>query len=133
MLTIGPFSRRAGVSPKVLRTYDALGLFEPVWLERSSGYRYYSPAQLPEIRRILALRDLGIGLAEIADLVAGGTDLRAALDRRRAELERERREVERRLAALDIRVASAQAARTVQHSRCSPSRFPYSGKKWSQL
>ena len=57
MLTIGPFSRLAGVSPKVLRTYDALGLFRPVWLERDSGYRYYSPAQLPEIRRILALRD----------------------------------------------------------------------------
>jgi DNA-binding transcriptional MerR regulator len=110
MLTIGPFSRIAGVSPKVLRTYDALGLFRPVWLERGSGYRYYSPAQLPEIRRILALRDLGIGLAEIADLVAGGTDLRAALARRRAELERERREVERRLAALDIRVASDATA-----------------------
>jgi DNA-binding transcriptional MerR regulator len=109
MLTIGPFSRIAGVSPKVLRTYDALGLFRPVWLERASGYRYYSPAQLPEIRRILALRDLGIGLGEIADLVAGGTDLRAALARRRDELERERREVERRLAALEIRVASDAA------------------------
>jgi DNA-binding transcriptional MerR regulator len=88
VLTIGPFSRIAGVSPKVLRTYDALGLFRPVWLERDSGYRYYSPAQLPEIRRILALRDLGIGLAEIAGLVDGGTDLRQALARRRAELER---------------------------------------------
>jgi DNA-binding transcriptional MerR regulator len=110
MLTIGPFSRIAGVSPKVLRTYDALGLFRPVWLERTSGYRYYSPAQLPEIRRIVALRDLGIGLADIADLVAGGTDLRAALARRRGELERERREVERRLAALDIRVAADGSA-----------------------
>jgi DNA-binding transcriptional MerR regulator len=109
VLTIGPFSRLAGVSPKVLRTYDALGLFRPVWLERASGYRYYSPAQLPEIRRILALRDLGIGLTEIAGLVDGGTDLRQALARRRAELERERREVERRLAALDIRVASDAA------------------------
>ena len=106
MLTIGPFSRLAGVSPKVLRTYDTLGLFRPVWLERTSGYRYYSPAQLPEIRRILALRDLGIGLAEISGLVDGGTDLRQALTRRRAELERERREVDRRLAALDIRVAA---------------------------
>jgi len=109
VLTIGPFSRIAGVSPKVLRTYDALGLFQPVWLERSSGYRYYSPAQLPEIRRILALRDLGIGLAEITELVGGGTDLRQALARRRDELERERREVDRRLAALDIRVASDDA------------------------
>ena len=106
MLTIGPFSRIAGVSPKVLRTYDALGLFRPVWLERDSGYRYYSPAQLPEIRRILALRDLGIGLAEITRLVGGGANLGDALARRRAELERERREVDRRLAALEIQVAS---------------------------
>jgi DNA-binding transcriptional MerR regulator len=106
VLTIGPFSRIAGVSPKVLRSYDALGLFRPVWLERTSGYRYYSPAQLPQIRRILALRDLGIGLAEISGLVDGGTDLRQALARRRAELERERREVDRRLAALEIRVAA---------------------------
>jgi DNA-binding transcriptional MerR regulator/effector-binding domain-containing protein len=109
VLTIGPFSRIAGVSPKVLRTYDALGLFRPVWLERATGYRFYSPAQLPEIRRILALRDLGIGLADIAGLVDGGSDLRTALARRRAELERERREVERRLAALEIRVASDEA------------------------
>ncbi|HET9346488.1 MAG TPA: MerR family transcriptional regulator [Candidatus Limnocylindrales bacterium] len=109
MLTIGPFSRIAGVSPKVLRTYDALGLFRPVWLERDSGYRYYSPAQLPEIRRILALRDLGIGLAEITRLVGGGADLGEALARRRAELERERREVDRRLAALEIQVAAEGA------------------------
>jgi DNA-binding transcriptional MerR regulator len=105
MFTIGPFGRLAGVSPKILRSYDALGLFRPVWLDAATGYRYYSPAQLPELRRILALRDLGIGLAEIRGLVAGDGDLRAALDRRRAELEHERREIERRLATLDISVA----------------------------
>jgi DNA-binding transcriptional MerR regulator len=104
MFTIGPFARLAGVSPKVLRSYDALGLFRPVWLDRTTGYRYYSPAQLPELRRVAALRDVGIGLAEIGRLVAGGTDLRAALERRRAELEAERAEIDRRLAALDIRV-----------------------------
>jgi len=104
MFTIGPFGRLAGTSAKVLRSYDALGLFRPVWLDPATGYRYYSPAQLPELRRILALRELGIGLAEIGRLVAGETDLRGALDRRRAALEDERREIERRLATLDIRV-----------------------------
>jgi DNA-binding transcriptional MerR regulator len=103
VFTIGPFSALAGVSAKVLRSYDSVGLFRPVWTDPTTGYRYYSPAQLPDIRRILALRDMGIGLAEIGRLVDGGVDLRTALERRRVELENERREIERRLATLDIR------------------------------
>ena len=55
--------RRA--SAKQLRAWDAAGLFRPVWVDPSTGYRCYSPAQLPELRRILALRDLGVPLAEI--------------------------------------------------------------------
>jgi DNA-binding transcriptional MerR regulator len=104
VFTIGPFARLAGVSAKVLRSYDALGLFQPVWVDPTTDYRYYSPAQLPELRRIVALRDMGIGLAEIGRLISGGTDLRAALERRRVELELERREIDRRLTTLDIRV-----------------------------
>jgi DNA-binding transcriptional MerR regulator len=109
VFTIGSFAGLAGVSAKVLRSYDGLGLFRPAWTDPSSGYRFYSPAQLPELRRILALRDMGIGLAEISRLVAGG-DLREALARRRDELERERREIERRLASLQIRVEMSAAA-----------------------
>jgi DNA-binding transcriptional MerR regulator len=109
MFTIGPFARLAGVSPKVLRSYDGLGLFRPVWVDPATDYRYYSPAQLPELRRIASLRDMGIGLAEIGRLVSGGADLRSALDRRRRELERERREIDRRLATLDIRVELSTA------------------------
>jgi DNA-binding transcriptional MerR regulator len=109
MFTIGPFARLAGVSPKVLRTYDGLGLFRPVWVDPATDYRFYSPAQLPELRRIVALRDMGIGLAEIGRLVSGGADLRAVLDRRRIELEDERREIDRRLATLDIRFETSVA------------------------
>jgi DNA-binding transcriptional MerR regulator len=104
---IAHFARLAGVSPKVLRAYDALRLFRPVWVDPDSGYRFYSPAQLPELRRIVALRDLGMSLGEIGRLLSGGADLGHALERRREELERERREVERRLAALDISVELA--------------------------
>lgn len=107
MFAIGSFARLSGVSVKKLRAYDALGLFRPVWVDPSSAYRYYSPAQLPQLRRLLALRELGIGLTEIKRLLDGGADLANALDRRRAELERDRREMERRLAALDIRVEMA--------------------------
>lgn len=107
MLRIGTFARIAGVSAKTLRDYDELGLFRPAWVDPATAYRVYSPAQLPQLRRILALRSMGIGLPEIERLVSGGADLRDVLDRRRAELERERHEIDRRLAALDIRVDMA--------------------------
>ena len=103
MFQIGAFARLAGISAKQLRAYDELGLFRPVWVDQSSAYRYYSPAQLPELRRILALRQLGMPLDEIGALARGGS-LRDALERRRSELERERRLVEERLAALQISV-----------------------------
>ena len=106
MFQIGQFARLAGMSAKQLRAYDALGLFRPVWVDPSSLYRYYSPAQLPELRRILALRQLGMPIGEILRLIGGG-DLRLALERRRDELERERRRAEERLAALDITVGDA--------------------------
>jgi len=106
MLRIGEFADVAGVSARTLRAWDALGLFRPAWVDRATGYRGYSPAQLPELRRIVALRDVGVPLVEIGRLVVGGADLRTVLDHRRAQLERERREVERRLAALDITVGA---------------------------
>src|SRR5688500_17470903 len=103
MSPIGSCARLGGISAKQLRAYDALGLCRPVWVDPSSAYRYYSPAQLPELRRILALRQLGMPIEEILRLIGGG-DLRGALDRRREALERERRLAEERLAALDITV-----------------------------
>jgi DNA-binding transcriptional MerR regulator len=104
MFRIGAFARIGGVSAKQLRAYDALGLFRPAWVDPTSAYRFYSPAQLPELRRIVALRQLGLSLQEIGRLAAGG-DLRVALESRRAELERERRAVEQRLRALRISIA----------------------------
>ncbi len=109
---IGRFARLAGVSAKQLRAYDEIGLFRPVWVDPSSAYRYYSPAQLPELRRILGLRQLGMPIEEIKRLATGG-DLAEALQRRRAELEVERRRVQERLAALEISVADDAAVDVV--------------------
>jgi DNA-binding transcriptional MerR regulator len=109
MFSVGRFARLAGVSPKLLRAYDGLGLFRPVWVDPASSYRYYSPAQLPELRRILGLRDMGLGLADIGRVVHGGGDLRGALEQRRRELEDERRQIERRLRALEIDVDVSSA------------------------
>ncbi len=55
MLKIGEFSRLAEVSVKTLRYYDDLGLLQPNWVDRYTGYRYYTLQQLPRLNRILAL------------------------------------------------------------------------------
>jgi DNA-binding transcriptional MerR regulator len=106
MFRIAAFADLGGVSPKVLRDYDRLGIFRPAWTDRFTGYRLYTPAQLPDLRRIVALRDLGVGLAEIRAHVVDGADLRTVLERRREALETARREVDRRLASLGISLAA---------------------------
>ncbi len=113
MFQIGAFARLGGVSAKVLRDYDELGIFRPAWIDRATGYRLYTPAQLPDLRRILTLRDLGVGLAEIRGHVVGGDDLRGVLRRRRDALEATRREVDRRLASLGISLADTDGRQTV--------------------
>ena len=107
MFRVAEFARLAGVSARMLRKWDAAGLFQPAWVDPATGYRAYSAAQLPALRRVLALRDLGMPLAEIAGLVGGGEDLARAMAARRRELEAHRRELERRLASLEITVAMA--------------------------
>lgn len=102
MFQISAFARLGGVSSKVLRDYDKIGLFRPAWIDRHTGYRLYSPAQLPLLRRILALRDLGLSLSEIRSLAEEGADLAGVLEARRRQLEAQRREAERRLATLGI-------------------------------
>lgn len=110
MFPISAFSRLCGLTPRALRIYDGLGLFTPAWVDPFSGYRYYSPAQLPDLRRIIALRDMGLPLAEIRESLRAGTDLRVSYERRRTELAAERLDLDRRLAALDITVDMAAGA-----------------------
>ncbi len=64
-MPIGEFSDRSGLSAKRLRTYAAEGLLAPAAVDPGSGYRYYSPGQLPDARLIDALRQAGVPLAEI--------------------------------------------------------------------
>lgn len=69
MLKIGDFSRLSRVTVKALRYYDEIGLLKPVKVDRFSGYRYYSVDQLPRLNRIVVLKNLGLSLEEVSQLV----------------------------------------------------------------
>lgn len=66
---IGEFSKLSLVSVKALRYYDELGLLRPERVDDFTGYRYYSARQLPRLNRILALKDMGLSLEQIAQLL----------------------------------------------------------------
>jgi effector-binding domain-containing protein len=69
MFKIGDFSRLSRISVKALRYYDEIGLLKPVQVDQFTGYRYYSADQLPRLNYIIALKDTGLSLEEIATLI----------------------------------------------------------------
>ena len=69
MLKIGDFSKLAKVTVKTLRLYAEMGLLMPTWTDRFTGYRYYTLDQLPRLNRILALKELGLTLEQIRQVL----------------------------------------------------------------
>ena len=69
MYKIGDFSQIAQVSVRMLRHYDKLGLLKPEYVDPWSSYRFYTLDQLSRLHRILALRDLGLSLEQVNDLI----------------------------------------------------------------
>lgn len=92
MFRIGEFSKIAQVATSQLRFYDRIGLFQPELTDDSTGYRYYHGSQLPELNRILAMKELGLSLEQIQELVADNVSveaLRGMLALRKAQVQEE--------------------------------------------
>jgi len=107
MIRIGDFSRLARVSVVTLRHYDDLGLLTPARVDPATGYRYYTPDQLPRLNRILALKELGFSLEQVARLLQAelpAAQIRGMLVLQRAQLEQQVREQRARLAAVEARL-----------------------------
>lgn len=69
MLKISEFSRLGRVPASTLRFYDEAGLLQPAVVDPSSEYRYYRTEQLEQLHRILALKDMGFALSDIATIM----------------------------------------------------------------
>jgi DNA-binding transcriptional MerR regulator len=73
MFSIGEFARLGTVSVRALRHYDEIGLLRPAKVDPDTGYRGYSAEQLGQLNRIVALKELGLSLAQVRQLLGGIT------------------------------------------------------------
>ncbi|MFF8309249.1 MerR family transcriptional regulator [Streptomyces lydicus] len=112
MFTIGDFAQYGRVSARMLRHYDAIGLLRPARTDPVSGYRFYEAAQLARLNRIIALKDLGFSLQQVAAILAeelSAEELRGMLRLRQAELEAALTAAGTRLAQVEARLRTIES------------------------
>jgi len=83
---------RLNVSTKALRLYEQRGLIAPI--RTAAGWRAYGPAEMARAAEIVALRDLGLSLAQVARVLKGDPEcLEPALAAHQTMLEGQARQL----------------------------------------
>jgi DNA-binding transcriptional MerR regulator len=98
--SIQDIAKHAGTTSRTLRHYDDIGLLPPSRIG-SNGYRYYDAAALVRLQRILLLRDLGLALPAIAQVLEQATDATGALRSHLGWLQKERDRLESQVASVE--------------------------------
>ncbi|MYV52576.1 MerR family transcriptional regulator [Streptomyces sp. SID3212] len=99
-LMVGDFSKATHLSVKTLRHYHQVGLLRPAEVDPGTGYRYYTPDQIPTAQVIRRLRDLDMPITDVKAVLATpdartrGALIAAHLDRLESELARTRSAVD---------------------------------------
>ncbi len=71
-LSIGEVVKSKGVSHRMLRYYDKIGVLKPIYINHETGYRYYSTSQMVILDLILMCTDLGIPLKKFNEYAKDG-------------------------------------------------------------
>ena len=81
MFRIGQFSIINRITVKTLRYYDEIGLLKPSVIDAYTGYRMYSTEQLPRLQNIIALKQIGLSLSDIAVVLQDDGDTKEIIHR----------------------------------------------------
>jgi DNA-binding transcriptional MerR regulator len=105
--SIQEIARLTGITSRTLRHYDAVGLL-PAVRTTASGPRRYDRTALVRLQRILLLRDLGLGLGDIAEVLDSGEEEAQALRRHLVTLRAEQGRLARQIASVERTVAALE-------------------------
>ncbi|MGK3948928.1 MerR family transcriptional regulator [Microbacterium sp. K2] len=101
--SIQEIARLAGTTSRTLRHYDDIGLLPPSRIAHN-GYRHYDEAALVRLQRILLLRELGLGLPQIAEVLSpvnARQSEESALETHLALLREEQNRLARQIASVE--------------------------------
>ena len=71
LISIGKMAEISRLTVPALRFYDRLDLLKPAWTDPETGYRYYHVGQNARLDMISYMKELGMSLSEIADILKG--------------------------------------------------------------
>jgi DNA-binding transcriptional MerR regulator len=97
--SIQQIARLAGTTSRTLRHYDDIGLLPPSSIA-TNGYRHYDESSLLRLQRILLLRELGLGLPQISEVLAREESEAHALETHLAWLTQEQNRLTRQIASV---------------------------------
>jgi MerR family transcriptional regulator, thiopeptide resistance regulator len=105
--SIQELAKLANTTSRTLRHYDDVGLLPPR-RTGANGYRYYDEASLLRLQRILLLRELGLGIPQIAEVLDRQTSEKLALEAHLAWLRQEQERLQRQIASVTSTISSLQ-------------------------
>jgi DNA-binding transcriptional MerR regulator len=103
--SIQEVARLAGTTSRTLRHYDDIGLLAPTRVAHN-GYRHYDETALVRLQRILLLRELGLGLPQIAEVLTREQAEASALETHLALLREEQNRLARQIAAVESTITA---------------------------
>ncbi len=110
--SIQHLAKLAGTTSRTLRHYDDIGLLPPTRIA-ANGYRHYDEDALVRLQRILLLRQLGLGLTQIADVLDRDVPEHSALSAHLEFLEAERERLDRQIRAVQTTIHARQEGKTL--------------------
>jgi DNA-binding transcriptional MerR regulator len=104
--SIQEIARLTGTTSRTLRHYDDIGLLPPTRIA-ANGYRHYDGSALVRLQRILLLRELGLGLPVIADVIGADAAPEATvLETHLALLRAEQARLARQIASVETTITT---------------------------